>query len=382
MNEHIKIYDELTALVDTNDAFFRIDQERDGVQYQIFSYRLASYTDFLLPSALECRGIMFRMVGDTNIPDALVSRPMHKFFNFGENPSTMDLNLYNVVDVDYKADGSLISTYLHDGDVYVKSKGSLWSDQAVAANAYIRSHSKLHKELKLLTTLGTTVNMEWVSPDNRIVLGYEEDDLIILNIRYNNTGIYMPCKALETLMLVEILDRWCKKPTWREKHLDIHDFYAAIDDEVDIEGYVFKFEDIDGNPIWAKKKTKWYLARHHCIDSIKSPRRLYECVLREATDDMRTLFERDPVAIQKIEDMEKFVSETYNHMVAIVEGFYTANKDLERKEYAIKGQKELDRKYFGLAMNLYIGKPNDYKEYMSKSFKKFGIKEDYDETTE
>jgi len=368
------LYQELTTLVNTNDAFFRIEQERDGIQYHIFSYRLASYTDFLLPSALECRGVMFRV--SNGVPEELVTLPMHKFFNFSELECFVPINLDNVVDVDYKSDGSLISTYLHNGEVYVKSKGALFSDQAVAANAYIQDHPDFKNQLLSLIQLGTTVNMEWVSPDNRIVLGYEKDALIVLNVRHH-TGIYMSNQQIHDLQLNTITDRLWEKPNFT----DIHDFYAAIDDEVDIEGYVFKFKDVDGKSLWAKKKTKWYLARHHCIDSIKSPRRLYECVLREATDDMRTLFERDAVAIQKIEDMEEFVSKIYNHMVAAVEQFYEDNKTLTRKDYAIKGQAELEKKYFGLAMNLYIGKTNDYKEYMSKHFKNFGIQEDYDEPT-
>ncbi|UQJ95715.1 RNA ligase 1 and tail fiber attachment catalyst [Klebsiella phage CPRSB] len=36
-----------------------------GTPVRIFNYRMASYTDWLKPGALECRGIMFEMDGDT-----------------------------------------------------------------------------------------------------------------------------------------------------------------------------------------------------------------------------------------------------------------------------------------------------------------------------
>ena len=66
-----------------------------------------------------------------------------------------------------------------------------------------------------------------------------------------------------------------------------------------------------------------------------------EAVLEEATDDLRTLFHDDPLVIKMIEEMELFVEHKYNSLVSTVEAFYTENKDLERKEYAIKGQAEL-----------------------------------------
>ena len=87
-----------------------------------------------------------------------------------------------------------------------------------------------------------------------------------------------------------------------------------------------------------KVKTEWYLVQHRAKDSINSDRRLFEAVLEEATDDLRTLFHEDPLVIKRIEEMEVKVDDLYNHMVDTVERFYERNKNLERKEYAILGQ--------------------------------------------
>ena len=59
-----------------------------------------------------------------------------------------------------------------------------------------------------------------------------------------------------------------------------------------IEGYVIRLAS--GQRV--KIKTAWYLALHHTKDSINSPRRLFEAVLEEATDDMRSLFYDDKLA--------------------------------------------------------------------------------------
>lgn len=84
------MYQNLMDLCSTNDAFFFKDFQRNQRWYRIFNYRLASYTDFLLPSALECRGIMFEITNegaeesDYSEYIALTCRPQEKFFNVNE----------------------------------------------------------------------------------------------------------------------------------------------------------------------------------------------------------------------------------------------------------------------------------------------------------
>lgn len=138
-----------------------------------------------------------------------------------------------------------------------------------------------------------------------------------------------------------------------------------------IEGFVIRLAS--GQRV--KIKTLKYLALHHTKESINSPRRLFEAVLEEATDDMRTMFRDDEVAIKMIEEMESFVEKKYNHMVDTVERFYEHNKSLDRKSYAILGQKELERSFFGLAMQKYLGKDVDYKTFMKKQWKYYGLKD-------
>lgn len=69
-------------------------------------------------------------------------------------------------------------------------------------------------------------------------------------------------------------------------------------------------------------------------------------------------------------------------MVDVVERFYEANKHLDRKDYAILGQNELDRMYFGLAMNKYSGKEFSYKDFLKKKWKDLGLKDNSDDEDE
>ena len=372
-NYQVQMWDDLMALTESNEAFYYKDFElEEGAWYRIFNYRLASYTDFQLPNALECRGHMFEISNEGKDAEVvrLASLPMEKFFNLNENPFTMDLDLTEIRNAMLKADGSLISTYMHDGVIQLKTKGSLTSDQAIAAKMWLNlpENSKFKEELIGAERLGNTVNMEWCAPDNRIVIGYENPHLTVLNVRHRADGSYIDFNDIDTDHFHETLNRWVEY----SHPDDTVQFVNEIPDMQGIEGFVVQLDS--GQHV--KIKTTWYLALHHTKDSINSPRRLFEAVLEEATDDMRSLFYDDPLAIKTIEEMEKFVEEKYNHMVDSVERYYERNKHMTQKDYAILGQKELDRMYFGLAMNKYVGREVNYKEFLKKQWKKLGLKDE------
>lgn len=369
MNEvTLKLYNELIGLMIANDAFYFKDQELDGVTYRVFSYRLASYSDFCLPSALECRGIMFRM--DGRHPEKLVCRPMEKFFNLNENPFTMDLELKDFSQIMLKMDGSLISTFLHRGELRLKSKTSLTSDHAINAMKFLDTRPALKAELEwIIRNAGFTVNMEYTSPEPnmRIVIGYQEPQLTILNIRNNRTGEYIDKSELYLWCVDhEINKNWVAR---ERPKISGQEFVESIPSMLDIEGYVIQLKS--GQHI--KIKTDWYRTLHHTKDSVNNPRRLFEAVLDEVTDDLREMFKDDPYAMKSIIDMEKKVSVIYNDLVKSVEDFYTNNRDMERKFYAIKGQAELDSRKFGMVMMKYLGKEIDYKQNMKKWYKEFGV---------
>ncbi len=373
MNEYqTQLWNDLQTLVHTSEAFYSVDQSIDGLYFRIFSYRLANYTEFMKPGGVECRGHMFEITQDGN-PIRLAAIPMQKFWNLNENPLTMNLDLSKIDYIMLKADGSLISTYLHNGELRVKSKTSLASDQAVAAMNLLRSdeYKDLAHELLGIEKLGFTINMEYVAPTNRIVIGYDKPALIILNIRSRDDGSYVDSIDLDSDNFPTILSNWIEYVDLDETFIKKEEFVADIPSMQGVEGYVVRLES--GQLV--KIKTEWYLVQHRAKDSINSPRRLFEAVLEEASDDLRSLFFDDPLALKMIEEMEVKVEKMYNHLVATVEKFYDTNNHLERKDYAILGQSELDRMYFGLAMNKYLGKSVEYKTFMKSKWKEFGIKD-------
>ena len=366
-----KLYESLMERVSDGDSFFLKDDTLDGVIYRMFNYRLASYTEFQKPGALEARGIMFEIDEDGKFVN-IKTRPMAKFFNLHEllGHPNCDIDTSKVIRISEKADGSLISTYSHRGRVQLKSKGSLSSDQANDSNEYLyhRDNKPLLWLLEYLVSQNFTVNMEWCSPTNRIVLSYDTPHLKILNVRHNISGKYLDIFDGEHFGDTDTMKKYLVESF---VHEDPKSYIESVKDMTGIEGFVCELED----GTFFKIKTDAYVSLHHSKDSINSPRRLYEVVLNEATDDLRSLFYDDLVAIAIIEEMEERVGKLYNHLVNEVETFYNDNKHLERKEYALAGRSLLDGKSFGLAMNLYIGRPVNYTEFMIKKWKEFGVKD-------
>lgn len=364
------LYNDLMALVKNNEAFYFADQIFNDKTYRIFNYRLASYTDFLAPSARECRGHTFEIDPSTDASIRLVALPMEKFFNLNECPFTMNLDLSTIKEIQTKVDGSLMSTY-HTTDDYadvntlrLKSKGSLSSEQAIAAMKWLDTQPQFKESLAALTLGGYTVNLEWVSMEHRIVIGYPDAHLKVLNARDRANGVY-----LERYFLEYIFD---DKLAGTVQCTDPAAFVASVPDMTDdIEGFVVTLE----SGLQFKVKTNKYLSLHHAKDSVNNPRRLFEAILDEGIDDLRSLFYTDAVVIKAIDDMQAKVDHLYNHMVSTVEGFYNANKHIDRKSYAIKGQQELERMYFSIAMTLYQGRNPEYKLCLKKHYKELGIKD-------
>lgn len=373
-----ELYLNLLKLCADNDAFFFKDFTQDGILYRIFNYRLATWTDFQLPGALECRGIMYRVNEDGTA--VLVSRPMEKFFNAGENPDTMDLDYSNPLQIMNKEDGSLISTYL-DGDILkVKSKGSLNSEQAMDATNWLRYNDDIYEALSKVAKAGYTVNMEWVAPHNRIVLHYDTSKLIVLNIRHNETGEYLSKDKVYDMLDVDLEDLWV------DERFDIYSI--APEERV---SYIRSQEGYEGTVIQlatgqhVKVKTDWYTKLHYAKDSINNPKSLIMNVLAESTDDLRQLFHDDPSVIDRIERYEKHVSQKFNHIISTLVAFkehMDESGDYTRKDYAIaaKDQWSYFPEFFSAQMNMLVRPEqsieDNVKEIMMKNYKNYVLPED------
>ncbi|HAN4489897.1 TPA: RNA ligase, T4 RnlA family [Escherichia coli] len=371
----LQIYEDLMHLCNTNDAFFYVDHKSPaGGTYRVFSYRLASYTDFMQPNALETRGSMWE-IDEEGEMIRCAARTMKKFFNAYENPATMfpaNTTCDDMAVVMPKLDGSVISTYRdNDGEIRCKSHTALYSDHAINSTRLINENQNLYQYIDEAERLGYTVNMEYTSPEYRIVLPYQVEQLFVLNVRHRVSGELLCGKALRDKF--PCLAQYSTNMTGKDIHhtFPVRNTFRESVEEVhkmlDIEGFVC----ILNNGTMCKIKTDWYSSLHLTKDSIIIDSHLYEAVLNGSSDDLKQLFSTDEYAMQKILRMEQLVFSCYNALQDEVESFVKEHKHLERKEFAMKVQEcltnELNRQ--GLAFAMYNNKKVDYKETLIKYMK-------------
>ena len=237
-------------------------------------------------------------------------------------------------------------------------------------------------EIENLVNLHYTVNMEYTSPSNRIVVHYPESRLTVLSIRSHLTGETLFARHLLSFLIEHnfqsILERIVPFKSI-PRHLSHAEFCQNIYGETQGEGYVVEIIRAEQSSYLVKIKTHSYLRLHHCKDSVNSSRRLFESVINEQSDDLRSLFQDNPGALERITKMEEQVRSQFNQMVQSIEQFYETNKSLSRKDYAILINSTPSMKiYMGLLMNLYSAKVNDYKQFAISHAKDiFGINDNF-----
>lgn len=318
---------------------------------RIFSYLYLGKPEIWeKPDALECRGIMFE-IDEQGKPVRIASRPMEKFFNLHENK----FSEYKPDDVAYvmtKLDGSLISSYIDNGYVQLKSKASIHSTQAEKANGLIYSDEYALLREHIAKNPDYTYNMEYTAPTNRIVLEYKEPRLTLLNVRNNVTGEYVPHKTLmgDAILrpyLVSSLD------VDTERFVELLEHVKTAED---IEGYVCVTKD--GHMF--KVKTPWYVSVSDLKTTAMFPNNLIYYVAESETDDLRAAYAGEPEALERIELFEEAFREIIRKGFSVSDEFYALNAGADRGEYArratIESQKHgKDKDYIFMCLMLSFG---------------------------
>ena len=121
---------------------------------------------------LQTRGLV------TDNKGKVVARPFRKFFNMeeGKHTATPDFDVYD------KMDGSLGILFNYEGEWVMATRGSFTSDQAVKGFEMLQKYDyqKLHKDYTYL--------FEIIYDDNRIVVKYPYEDLVLLGMINTETG--------------------------------------------------------------------------------------------------------------------------------------------------------------------------------------------------
>lgn len=352
------LFDNLMNLCsDDSNTFFFVDTTSSmQSKFRIFSYYIASYSEWLKPDALECRGIMFEL-DDNNNPIRIAARPPKKFFNLFENPFTEDIKDDQVGLAFKKEDGSLISSFIDKGELFLKSKGSLFSQQVLDSQKWLYDERRkpLLECLKWYAENDITINMEWVSPDNRVVLTYEEPRLIILNARHNITGEYID---LEDLVKDQTINQYIVD---NHPFETINELIKEVQELKDQEGYVV-YNSKGAEPVF-KIKCPWYVHLHSVKSSVSSDKNLWEAVAEGVSDDIKALFETDKASLDRIAKFESIYKKQFSFVYKTAIDIYNKLRGNSRKDYAIESQSILNEigypQLFNIIMRLYLNGPDE-----------------------
>jgi RNA ligase len=220
----------------------------------------AQYARNWTPEISTSRGLIIS--GPLSDPKTyVVARPFAKFGNVGEhgpNQPFAELPLRLPFEATEKMDGSLAIAYFDGEKIALSTRGSFHSDQAKAASAlWARRFGDV------VVPENVTLLFEYIAPWNRVIVAYEQEDLVFLAALDNRTGAD-----------VEFTQ-------WPGKRVRVFSGTDDFTELVDIarsdpnptdEGFVVRFvpEDVTQPSVRVKLKFSEYLRVHRLMSKISS----------------------------------------------------------------------------------------------------------------
>lgn len=241
----------------------------------------------------ECRGLIFDAAG------MIMSRPFHKFFNVGEREETLAHNLDLTRDhvIMEKMDGSMIRPMIVNGELRLGTKMGV-TDTSIAAEKVLDAMSNAKAVRAFLEGLvldGVTPLFEFISPENRIVIEYDREELVLLALRENITGEYLELKGTKGDKLKKLFS---VVPQYGSVDGSFADYIVRQRGREGREGDIVRFAD--GHML--KIKNDWYVRIHKVKDKIRSDRHILALVLDGEIDDiMPHLDENDFARVKRYE---------------------------------------------------------------------------------
>ncbi len=199
---------------------------------------------------LISRGLVTDDKGD------IVARPFRKFFNLSENKHTptTDFEVYS------KMDGSLGILFNYNGEWIMATRGSFTSDQSVKGFEMLQKYG--YKKLKT----EYTYLFEIIYSNNRIVVQYPFEDVVLLGIIETKTGREVDLyNGDEDMRIRNMINNLGFRVV--EKYDGISD-YTTLSSMIkdDEEGFVVRFSNGDR----VKIKGQEYLRLHKIMTNVST----------------------------------------------------------------------------------------------------------------
>jgi len=357
---YLPTYEDCVEMCAKEDAaFYESKFVIDGFNISVFNYRLAQYKDFVTPleskpdvKAYEMRGLTFVFNQDGTLFKRFLL--LEKFFNLNQVPESMYsiVKNYKIKFVNNKEDGSIASFIkLPNGKVLGKSKMGFDNEQANGINRIYKTRTDVKTFVDWCLQNDITAIFEYVSPANRIVLRYLDEDLILLRMRDNTTGKHLDIKNyLDKIGTIRIAP-------FEDDHKDLDSLVEVIAKQVDKEGVIVQTENEYGRDFFFKLKTPWYCERHGLLtNDIYREHIIIGYILDDKIDDiLGQIPEDEKEAHERIEKIITVVKRVIDEKVQDIKKSYQVYLDMgsNNKEYALKYYKKEPN--FGYVMQMAKG---------------------------
>jgi RNA ligase len=163
---------------------YLVKQDHPTLPLSIYNYsRTCQYEGRWDDITLNMRGMILDNEGN------VVARSFPKFFNM-EEMKEIPNEPFQVYE---KMDGSLGIVFHYNGEWHLASKGSFISEQAIKGREMLYTYdtSKMNKHYTYL--------FEIIYKENRIVVDYDFDDLVLLSVMDSETGAELSLEYVNTL---------------------------------------------------------------------------------------------------------------------------------------------------------------------------------------
>ena len=176
---------DLNILADYVSKGLVIGQSHPTLPLAIFNYsRQCQYDRLWDEVTLNCRGLILDTKGN------IIGRPFPKFFNMEE--LSVDEIPNTSFEVFEKMDGSLGICFYYEGEWHMATRGSFTSEQAIKGKEMLDKYDSF----KLNTHY--TYLFEIIYKENRIVVDYDFEDLVLLAVIDTETGAELSLDYVNT----------------------------------------------------------------------------------------------------------------------------------------------------------------------------------------
>jgi len=188
------------------------------------------------PLLREINGIAFDLNGN------IIARPYHRAFNLDTHDETeynktiKQLKKLNVFLE--KLDGTMIYPVPTPYGYRLTSKDGIGS-ASLNAEVFIANKTQYNEFIKICLSKNCTPIFEWCSLQNKIVVEYPEENLILTGLRNVKTGVYCKYKFLRKLatnLKIPVVNKVCVD------YYDIGSYINTIKTQKESEGVVVKFD--------------------------------------------------------------------------------------------------------------------------------------------